>query len=59
MKKYLGILAIGVGSVLFSEGLEHGVILIAIGLIVLLLGIYLVSQKCAELASKTSQQAKE
>lgn len=40
MKKYLAILAVGLGSVLFSEGLEHGVVLLALGVILSLMGIY-------------------
>ena len=55
MKKYLGILAVGLGSVLFSEGLEHGIILLATGSVLLLVGIYLICREYAKLASKTNQ----
>jgi len=59
MKKYLGILAVGLGSVLFSEGLEHGAILLATGSVSILAGTYLICREYAKLVSKTSQQVKE
>ena len=42
MKKYLAILAVGLGSILFSQGLEHSVALLAIGIVFLLVGICLI-----------------
>ena len=56
MKKFLGTLAVASGSVLFGEGLEYGTVLLAIGSVLLLAGIYLICRGDSELASKTSQQ---